>query len=152
MAETIPEKVRKIEEHVNETLRSDLKKTLDAGDKLFAEISDYLQLRNSIEKLRDHQLVTNSLKTMVDIGCGMYVKGVIPSLEPLFVDIGLGFYLECNHSEALQIIESRISFLNDRTTVFKKRANQIRARIKLFLEGLREIQGLTSTQEYRDVL
>ncbi|CAH8550065.1 unnamed protein product [Dicrocoelium dendriticum] len=140
MAETIPEKVRKIEEHVNETLRSDLKKTLDAGDKLFAEISDYLQL------------LTNSLKTMVDIGCGMYVKGVIPSLEPLFVDIGLGFYLECNHSEALQIIESRISFLNDRTAVFKKRANQIRARIKLFLEGLREIQGLTSTQEYRDVL
>lgn len=152
MAEAIPEKVRKIEEHVNETLRKDLKKTLDAGDKIFAEISDYLQLRNSIEKLRDHQLVTNNLKTMVDIGCGMYVKGVIPSLERLFVDIGLGFHLECNHSEALQIIESRIAFLNDRTTVFKKQANQIRAHIKLFLEGLREIQGLTPTQEYRDVL
>ncbi|CAH8556579.1 unnamed protein product [Heterobilharzia americana] len=56
------------------------------------------------------------------------------SLEPIAVDIGLGFYLECSHTEALNVIQSRISILNDRANLYKKKANSIKARIKLFLE------------------
>ena len=56
------------------------------------------------------------------------------SVEPIAVDIGLGFYLECSHVEALNIIDSRISILNGRADMYKKRANSIKAQIKLFLE------------------
>ncbi|KAF7247575.1 hypothetical protein EG68_09867 [Paragonimus skrjabini miyazakii] len=145
MSEQLGKRIRKIEEHVNETLRNDLKKTLEAGDEVYAEISEYLQLRNLIEKMRDFRLHKENMKTMVDVGCNTYVKAVIPSVELILIDIGLGFYLECNHDEALRVIEMRTSFLNDRTAVFKKRANTLKARIKLFIEGLRELQGIPSS-------
>nr|AAX30272.1 SJCHGC02644 protein [Schistosoma japonicum] len=63
-------------------------------------------------------------------------------IEPISIDIGLGFYLECSHTEALDIINSRISILTERADMYKKRANSIKARIKLFLEGLRNLQNL----------
>ncbi|VDP96250.1 unnamed protein product [Echinostoma caproni] len=126
---------------------------MDEGDQYYAEISDYLQLRNLLEKMNDSKLVHENMKTMVDLGCNVYAKAVIPSLDRIFVDIGLGFHLDCNRGEALQIIDSRIAFLNERTLVYKQRANSIKARIKLLLQGLRELQNIPSTEfgPHRDV-
>ncbi|KAG5451884.1 Protein uxt [Clonorchis sinensis] len=142
MPKSLSDRVARLEHHVNEVLREDLRKTLEAGDEIYAEISEYLQLRNLLEKIRDFQLPTANVKTMVDIGCNVYVKGVIPTSERIFVDIGLGFHLECDHMEALSIIDLRVNHLNERSTVFKKKSNAIKAQIKLFLEALREIQGI----------
>ena len=41
------EKVLKFETFVNETLKSDLKTTLEERDKLYEEIAEYLSLKNS---------------------------------------------------------------------------------------------------------
>ncbi|KAH8872137.1 Protein UXT [Schistosoma japonicum] len=136
------EKILKIEEHVNETLRKDLKKTLDAGDLVYGQISEYLELKNLLEKMKDIDVAKSNLKTKVNVGSNIYVNGLIYFIEPISIDIGLGFYLECSHTEALDIINSRISILTERADMYKKRANSIKARIKLFLEGLRNLQNL----------
>ncbi|CAH8598017.1 unnamed protein product [Schistosoma rodhaini] len=128
------QRILKIEEHVNETLKMNLKKTLDAGDLVYGQISEYLELKNLIEKMKDIDIPQNNLKTKVNVGSNIYVNGLIYSVEPIAVDIGLGFYLECSHAEALNIIDSRISILNGRADMYKKRANSIKAQIKLFLE------------------
>ncbi|CAH8522019.1 unnamed protein product [Schistosoma turkestanicum] len=136
------QRILKIEEYVNETLKTDLKKTLDAGDLVYSQISEYLELKNLIEKMKDIDVSRTNLKTKVNVGSNIYVNGLIYSIEPIAVDIGLGFYLECSHAEALNIIDSRISILNGRADMYKKRANSIKARIKLFLEGLRNLQNI----------
>ncbi|CAH8584929.1 unnamed protein product [Heterobilharzia americana] len=136
------QRILRIEEHVNETLKVDLKKALDAGDIVYSQISEYLELKNLIEKMKDIDVPQTNLKTKVNVGSNIYVNGLIYSLEPIAVDIGLGFYLECSHTEALNVIQSRISILNDRANLYKKKANSIKARIKLFLEGLRNLQNI----------
>lgn len=52
--------------------------TLDAGDTIYAEISEYLELQNLLEKFSevgfrddDNGGVT---ETMVDMGCNFYLK------------------------------------------------------------------------------
>ncbi|TPP64218.1 Ubiquitously-expressed transcript [Fasciola gigantica] len=142
MSHDLSGRIQKIEAHINETLRRDLKKTLDEGDQYYAEISEYLQLRNLLEKLDCSNMTHENMKTMVDLGCNIYAKAVIPSLERIYVDVGLGFHLECERNEAVKIIESRIAFLNERAMVYKQKANSIKARIKLLLEGLRELQNI----------
>ncbi|CAH8853965.1 unnamed protein product [Trichobilharzia szidati] len=136
------QRILKIEEHVNETLKKDLKKTLDAGDVIYGQISEYLELKNLIEKMRDIDVPQTNLETKVNVGSNIYVNGIIHSLEPIAVDIGLGFYLECSHAEALKLIESRVSILNERANLYKKKAISIKAQIKLFLEGLRKLQDI----------
>ncbi|KAH8872139.1 Protein UXT [Schistosoma japonicum] len=99
------------------------KKTLDAGDLVYGQISEYLELKNLLEKMKDIDVAKSNLKTKVNVGSNIYVNGLI-------------------HTEALDIINSRISILTERADMYKKRANSIKARIKLFLEGLRNLQNL----------
>lgn len=54
--------------------------------------------------------------------------------ERVLVDIGMGFYLECDRDDALKVIDSRISFLNEKVLVYKKSSISIKAQIKLLLE------------------
>ncbi|KAA0194455.1 Ubiquitously-expressed transcript [Fasciolopsis buskii] len=153
MTRDLSDRIQKIEAHINETLRVDLRKVLDEGDRFHEEISEYLQLRNLIEKLDNCNMLHGDMKTMVDLGCNVYAKAVIPSLERIYVDIGLGFHLECERKEALKIIESRIAFLNERAMHYKQKANSIKARIKFMLEGLRELQNIPRAEPvlFRDL-
>ncbi|BHF57966.1 hypothetical protein SprV_0100091500 [Sparganum proliferum] len=77
-----------------------------------------------------------------------------PSIEYLYVDIGLGFYLEMTHKEALAYIKERTELLNDRAELFRKKSFEIKARIKVCLEGLREVQSLNVEErpDYHDAL
>ena len=45
-------KVLKFEIFLNETLRPDLKATLEERDKIYEEIAEYLSLKNSIEAIK----------------------------------------------------------------------------------------------------
>uniref|UniRef100_A0A183TGQ6 Protein UXT-like protein n=1 Tax=Schistocephalus solidus TaxID=70667 RepID=A0A183TGQ6_SCHSO len=91
-------------------------------------------LQNLIEKFSEMKVKNEDLSSMVDIGCNFYVKAKIPSIEYLYVDIGLGFYLEMTHKEALAYIKERTELLNDRAELFRKKSFEIKARIKICLE------------------
>ncbi len=67
-------KVRKIEEFINENLKKDLQRTLDAGDAIYSEISEYLELRNLLGKFAEMDVRHGDLETMVDAGCNFFVK------------------------------------------------------------------------------
>ncbi len=57
------------------------------------------------------------------------------------------------HAEALEYIKERVQLLNERAEVFRKKSFEIKARIKVCLEGLRELQSLNIEErpDYRDV-
>ena len=61
--------------------------------------------------------------------------------QKVFVDVGLGFFVELTHDEALAFIEKKTKFLEIKTERLTKDSTKIKANIKLVLQGLRELQG-----------
>ncbi|XP_045911350.1 protein UXT-like [Micropterus dolomieu] len=67
----------------------------------------------------------------------------------IFVAVGYGFFVEMTHDEALRFIEKKTSQLTAFTEQLTKDASKIKANIRMVLEGLRELQGLTDLPESR---
>ncbi|XP_060230576.1 protein UXT isoform X3 [Meriones unguiculatus] len=70
-------KVLRYEAFISDVLQRDLKKVLDHRDKVYEQLSVYLQLRNVIERLQE----TNhpELYMQVDLGCNFFVDTVVLS-------------------------------------------------------------------------
>ncbi|XP_039250303.2 protein UXT-like [Styela clava] len=141
----IDDKVLKYEHFVNETLRGDLKNLNDLRDKVYGEISEYLQLQTTLQKLEECKANKNNqpLKTQVDIGCNFFAQAVVDDPSKVFVCVGYGFYVEYTYKEALEFIDKRVEILNKQAENFSKDMAHVRAQIRLVLEGLRELQGLS---------
>lgn len=138
-------KVTKYEAFLNEKLRPDLKACLEDRDNIYAEIAEYASLKKSIEALKSADLPQGqALKTKVDLGQNFYVKARVKNPQKVCVDIGFGMFLEMNQTEALEYIEKKSKFLNEKADNLTKESVKIKASIKLVLHGLREIQGLSA--------
>ena len=138
-------KVTKYETFLNEKLRPDLKACLEDRDKIYSEIAEFSSLKKSIEALESADLpAEQSLKTKVDLGQNFYVKARVKNHKKVFVDIGFGMFLEMSYAEALEFIEKKNRFLQDKADNLTQESVKIKASIKLVLHGLREIQGLSA--------
>lgn len=141
----ISQKVTKYETFLNETLRTDLKKLHESRDKLYEEVAQYLELQTVLQKLEENGMnkATEPLKTKVDLGCNFYAQAVVDDPSKIFVCVGYGFYVEFTYREALDFIAKRVEVLDERAKILTKDTAQVRAQIRLVMEGLRELQGLT---------
>ena len=136
------EKVTKYEKFLNDQLKPDLKAVLEQRDKIYEEIAEYLSLKNSIEAIKASELPKGkSLKTKVDLGCNFYAKANVPNPEKIFIEIGLGFFLEMTHDEALNFIGEKTKLLEKKAEFLTKESSKVKANIKIVLHGLRELQG-----------
>lgn len=139
MSHSLSQKVVEYEQFLNERLRSDLKVVLKRRDAVLEDLAEYSQLKNTIELLQEQSQETQ-LKTMVDLGCNFYASAKIPDCSKIFVSVGLGFVLEMKLDEALEFIEKKTSELLKQAQTLSQQASEINARVKLVLEGLRELQ------------
>ncbi|KAE8581991.1 hypothetical protein XENTR_v10019897 [Xenopus tropicalis] len=133
-------KVQRYEAFVWETLRGDLRKVLESRDAVYEKISQYLQLKNVIERLQE--LPPETLQTQVDLGCNFFVNAEVPDCSRIFVALGFGFYLDLTLPEALKFIEKKNKMLTEVSDSLSRDAASIKAHIRLVLEGLRELQEL----------
>lgn len=138
----IPEKVLKYEEFINNCLKEDLKKVHFELDGLISELSEYIQLKNTIQTFMDTELVKEGLKTQVDIGCNFYIQAHVPDLSKILINVGCGHFVEFNLNEALLFIDTRVSYLNKRIDILKKQSSNTKAHIKLVLHGIQELQKI----------
>ncbi|XP_037335651.1 protein UXT [Pungitius pungitius] len=136
----LDQKVVQYENFINEVLRRDLQKVLEQRDSVYEKISHYLQLKNSIQSL---QHSGSQLKTDVDLGCNFFVQAEVEDSSRIFVAVGFGFFVEMTHDEALRFIEKKTSQLTAFTEQLTKDSAKIKANIRMVIEGLRELQGLT---------
>lgn len=137
----ITRKVLDYEKFLNEKLREDLRLILEKRDKIYEQIAEYLQLKTTIEKIKENN-ETGDLKTKVDLGCNFYVQANIPDPSRIYVFIGFGFFLEMTHDEALKYIKKRTQFLTEHTDRLTSDAAKVKSNIRLVLEGLRELQNI----------
>jgi len=145
--ENISEKVVRYEQFLNETLKPDLKRVLEERDQIYEQLSEYLQLRTTIEHIKESELPDGKLTTQVDLGCNFYVKAKIPDTSHICVSIGYGFYLNMTLDEALRFIGKKEKQLNESAEKLTLDSAKIKAHIKFVLEGLREIQNIANLPE-----
>lgn len=149
----VPKKVEIYEQFLNEKLKNDLKSVFKERDQMYAELNEYLQVKNTIENIIKQILPSKNdnenieLKTKVDLGCNFYVNAVVPNANRIFIAIGYGFYLEMTFDEALRFIEKKSKSINETINELNKQASLIKANIKLVLEGIKEIQNLEFDNE-----
>ncbi|XP_071769210.1 protein UXT [Centroberyx gerrardi] len=141
------QKVLQYENFIGDVLQRDLQRVLEQRDGVYEKISQYLQLKNTIESLQESG--SQQLKTEVDLGCNFYVQAHVEDASRIFVAVGYGFFVEMNHDEALRFIDKKTSQLTAFTELLTKDSAKIKANIRMVLEGLRELQGLTELPDSR---
>ncbi|XP_023141590.2 protein UXT [Amphiprion ocellaris] len=140
----VGQKVVQYENFINEVLKRDLQKVLEQRDVVYEKISQYLQLKNTIQSLQEAESLR--LKTDVDLGCNFYVQAEVDDSSRIFVAVGFGFFVEMTHDEALRFIDKKTSQLTAFTEQLTKDSAKIKANIRMVLEGLRELQGLSEPE------
>ncbi|KAK7499595.1 hypothetical protein BaRGS_00009247 [Batillaria attramentaria] len=150
---TMEQKIYAYETFLNERLREDLRKILESRDKIYGHIAEYLQLKTVIEKLKEDGADKKQLKTKVDLGCNFYVQANVPDPSMVCVSIGYGFFVEFTLDEAVKYINKKTALLTEQTETLTRSAAEVKAHIKLVLEGLREIQHISNEPEshHRDI-
>ncbi|XP_049438020.1 protein UXT [Epinephelus fuscoguttatus] len=143
----VDQKVLQYETFINEVLRRDLQRVLEQRDTVYEKISQYLQLKNTIQSLQESG--SQQLKTDVDLGCNFFVQAEVEDSSRIYVAVGYGFFVEMTHDEALRFIDKKTSQLTAFTEQLTKDSAKIKANIRMVLEGLRELQGLTDLPESR---
>ncbi|KAL9659587.1 hypothetical protein QQ045_024394 [Rhodiola kirilowii] len=134
------EKVQRFEDFVDRRLKPDLVKAIAERDKVFEKQKVFSDLKRNIQSLEENN-VTN-LETMVNLGSEVYAQAEVPDTSRIFVDVGLGFYVEFTLSEALKFISTREEKLAKEIEDYTQLIASIKARIKLVLEGIRELLSL----------
>eukprot|EP01126_Amoeba_proteus_P040093 TRINITY_DN4261_c0_g2_i1.p1 TRINITY_DN4261_c0_g2~~TRINITY_DN4261_c0_g2_i1.p1 ORF type:complete len:149 (+),score=30.00 TRINITY_DN4261_c0_g2_i1:117-563(+) len=134
------QKITQFEAFVNEKLKVDLQKSLLERDKIYSEISAYLEVRNTIVLLKESK--QTRMKTLVNLGNDFFVQATVPDTEKIFVNLGLGFYVECTLDEALEKIEAIEKFYNQKAENLTNQVVSIKGRIKLMLHGIDQLMAL----------
>lgn len=131
-------KVIKYEAFVNDRLKSDLKAVVECRDKLFSQISSYESLKTCIEKIK--QTSAGEIKALSDLGCNFYCKAKVLDTSKIYVEVGLGFFVELTLDEAHRFVEKKLEMIRHDCEIVTEEATQINAKIRLVLEALNEIQ------------
>lgn len=88
----VDEKVERYSKFVDETLRVKLAQVLEQREEVVKEIEAFEKLRGTVEVMRES--TTGKAKSMVNIGCELYLQASIPDTSKIMVNIGLGFFVE----------------------------------------------------------
>ena len=97
---------------------------------LDAEINEYQVLEEVLEQPQPPR------KVLVDVGAGYRVRGKIKgAMDRIFVEVGLGFYVEMDPREAENAISYQINWLTQKKRVYEKKEQQI-------LQDMQEYQML----------
>lgn len=75
-----------------------------------------------------------------------------PDTSRVFVDVGLGFHVECTWTEALDFCTQKEEAFTQRVEKRTKEIADIKAQIKLVVEGVRELMSLPPEPERRAAL
>ncbi|KAK7862430.1 hypothetical protein R5R35_001340 [Gryllus longicercus] len=139
MTRDVSEKIHKYEIFINDVLKEDLKKIHFLRDKVLHDLAELGQLKNTLETYIDMDL-ENGFKSQMSLGCDFYVQANINDARTIFIDIGLGHYLEFSLKSALIYVEKRSAMLQKQLQKLAQDSADNKATIKLVLGGIQELQ------------
>ncbi|XP_056866701.1 uncharacterized protein LOC108833907 isoform X2 [Raphanus sativus] len=119
-----------------------LEEIIDKGlkQKLLQTIASRSDLRKNLETLEKNGV--NSLRTTVNLGSEVYMQAEVPDTRHVFMDVGLGFYVEFTRQEALDYIPQREERVQKHLEEVTGVIAQIKGRIKLAHHQIQQILNL----------
>ncbi|XP_057330735.1 protein UXT homolog [Microplitis mediator] len=136
------EKIPQFEKFINDVLKNDLKKFEEKLDAKNTDLAEFIQLKSLITTLKNNEFNESGFKTKVDLGNNFFVQARVDDASKIFIDVGLGYYIEFSLDEALVLINVRIKLLELQINNLRKEIAKTNAHIKLLLIGIRNLQGL----------
>ncbi|KAI8613315.1 Prefoldin alpha-like protein [Chytriomyces sp. MP71] len=134
------ERVARYEAFLAAKLQPDLRKLLERRDAIYAEIAEYLKLKNQIELIEQQQRGSDDpMRTMVDVGCDFFMQAEVTNATVINVLVGLDCHVEFTLDEAVQFIDTREKYLTNRADNLTEDAMKIKAQIKLVLAAIQEV-------------
>ena len=82
----------------------------------------------------------NGFKTKINIGCNVFAQANVTDAERIYIDIGLGHYLEFTIEEAIPYLNARLLRLDKEFDKLREQLAEVKAHIKMALLGIQELQ------------
>ncbi|XP_024359907.1 uncharacterized protein [Physcomitrium patens] len=135
-------KIEQYETFVDKRLKPDLVTAIGLRDKVLEQQKVYSDLAKNIILLQEQKLT--KLRTMINLGSELYGQAEVPDATRIFVNIGLGFHAEFTLDEALGFIVEKDKMLSKQVEEHTAQVANIKAQIKLVVEGIRELMNMAS--------
>lgn len=129
----------RIEEFVNNKLRSDLQRYDEFLTRNNAEVMEYMELQKFGENLSEY--MRDGFKTQVNIGANFFMRANVEDTSRMLVNVGLNHYVDFTPEEAVKFCKMKISALEKEAEVIREKSIETRAHIKLALLCLAEKNG-----------
>jgi prefoldin subunit 5 len=109
------EKLKEYSKFIDSTLHPELKRTVSAREETQDDIREYHELYDKLIVMnhnREQKEETPPLEALANMGHELcYCTAVVEDPSTVFIDVGLGFFVELTLDEALSVILKRIAFL-----------------------------------------
>ncbi|XP_037808103.1 protein UXT [Lucilia sericata] len=129
-----------VEVFINDFLKEDLKHLEQYINVYNEEIMEYIQLKNTIETMRDN--LEEGYKTQMNIGGNIFMEAKVNDLNTILVDIGKGVFIQFTLEEALKFADFKIKILNKECDVLREESIKKKTEIKLALMYIAEKEQL----------
>lgn len=133
-------KIKQYEAFLQHSLLRDLSENQERKDNIRRERVEYELLRRSLEALQKNEL--DQLCTLVDLGSQIFVQGNVDDMNSVFVDIGLGFHVQCTLDEAIQVCSEREEFLAGKEEILTNACGNVRANVRAVVEAMKQLQDI----------
>uniref|UniRef100_A0A1A9W7W2 Prefoldin subunit 5 n=1 Tax=Glossina brevipalpis TaxID=37001 RepID=A0A1A9W7W2_9MUSC len=125
-----------LELFINDILKEDLKYLDRYITKYNEEIMEFIQLKNTIQTLRDHQ--PDGYKTQMNIGANLFMEAKVDDVNTILVDIGKGVYIPFTLEEALRFIDIKTKVLTKECDALREESIKKRSELKVTLMYIAE--------------
>lgn len=82
------------------------------------------------------------MKSLVNVGSDFFMHAVTPDTRLVTVDVGLGFWMEMNHSEAIAFCGAKRGLMQKNADMLTEKAALVSSHIKLVYKGIAELMQL----------
>ncbi|XP_026469113.1 uncharacterized protein LOC113372991 [Ctenocephalides felis] len=140
MSSETKEKIAACEVYINDVLRESLKSIEDCLRKVNQEITEYIDLKHSLEHIKNEP--EKPFKSQMDIGCGFHIQTRVDNVSQVLINIGLDIYLEFAVPDAITFLNNRIRKLTEHTEKLRDKSAKTKAHIKLLLVFIGQMENL----------
>ncbi|CAD7705199.1 unnamed protein product [Ostreobium quekettii] len=130
----------------DDRLRVDLARALDQQGRLERAKVEFEDLERAILARREGG-VPAQLRTRVELGSGVYMQALAPDADMVYVNVGLGFHVECSWEDAERIAALKKEALDEQIRARDGAVGDLRARERLLAEGMRIARELGQAGE-----
>jgi prefoldin alpha subunit len=132
------------ETFINDRLKVDMDHILSERDKIYEELTAYLELKQNIQMFQAQNLL--DLTTLINLGSEFYAQAKVPDTSFIFVKIGLGFHAEMTLDEASAFIDVMDTHLNAKADKLTKKSEEIQLQIHAFQDALQQLMNLPTIE------